>query len=71
MGGRKATHLFKETIVAKKKKPAVPKRSKVLQEVRENPLFAHKVEKSKKGRGSYRRERVSRGDMDGCQKLIA
>lgn len=30
--------------------------SKVLQEVRENPLFRHRVEKSKKGRGSYTRK---------------
>ena len=48
----------------KKTKPA--KRSKVLQEVRENPIFRHKVEKSKKGRGSYRRERSV--NQDGCQK---
>ena len=33
--------------------------SKVLQEVRENPLFRHRVEKSKKGRGSYDRKRKS------------
>lgn len=30
--------------------------SKVLQEVRENPLFRHRVEKSKKGKGSYTRK---------------
>lgn len=30
--------------------------SKVLQEVRENPCFRYRVEKSKKGRGSYTRK---------------
>lgn len=30
--------------------------SKVLQEVRENPLFKHRVEKPKKGKGSYTRK---------------
>lgn len=55
--------------MAKKKK--VQKRSAVLREVRENPLFGHRVEKAKKGRGSFRRERMGRNDLDGCQKLIA
>lgn len=59
--------LFMEAIMAKKTK--VQKRSKVLQEVRENPMFAHKVEKAKKGRGSYRRDN-KRVDVDGCQKRI-
>ncbi len=33
------------------------KRSKVLQEVRENPLFSHKVEVPKRGKGSYSRKK--------------
>lgn len=32
------------------------KRSAVLREVRENQLFRHRVEKSKKGKGSYERK---------------
>lgn len=35
---------------------AKSKRSAVLREVRENPLFSHRVEKSKKGKGSYSRK---------------
>lgn len=31
-------------------------RSKVLQEVRENQCFRHRVEKAKKGKGSYSRK---------------
>lgn len=31
--------------------------SKVLQEVRENPLFRRKIEKAKKGKCSYTRKR--------------
>ncbi len=49
---------------------AKKKRSKVLQEVRENPLFSHKVERSKKGKGSFKRQRVTKGDLDGCHKTV-
>lgn len=35
------------------------KRSAVLREVRENQIFRHKVEKSKKGKGSYTRKQKS------------
>lgn len=37
-------------------KSKVGKRSKVLQEVRENPCFRKRVERSKKGKGSYVRK---------------
>lgn len=57
--------------MAKKQKTQQQKRSAVLREVRENPLFSHRVEKPKKGRGSYKRERgADRGDRDGCQKVV-
>lgn len=54
--------------MAKKKKSQAQKRSVVLREVRENPLFSHRVEKPKKGRGSYKRERSV--SQDGCQKVV-
>ena len=55
--------------MARSKKKQPQKRSAVLREVRENPLFGHRVEKPKKGRGSFKRERgVSRDNQDGCHK---
>lgn len=39
--------------------------SKVLQEVRENALFAHKVERTKKGKGSYTRKEKYNPRFDG------
>lgn len=68
MAASKAAILFKEHIMAKKKKTQSQKRSAVLREVRENPLFSHRVEKPKKGRGSYKRERSV--SQDGCHKVV-
>lgn len=57
--------------MARSNKKQPQKRSKVLQEVRENPLFSHRVEKPKKGRGSFKRERAgSRDNQDGCHKVV-
>ncbi|MNI20416.1 hypothetical protein D3C73_738970 [compost metagenome] len=64
--------IFKEdATMARSKKKNPQKRSAVLREVRENPLFSHRVEKPKKGRGSFKRERgVSRDNQDGCHKAV-
>lgn len=57
--------------MARNKKKSPQKRSAVLREVRENPLFSHRVEKPKKGRGSFKRERnVDRDTQDGCHKVV-
>lgn len=40
------------------------KRSAVLREVRENPLFSHKVEKPKKGKGSFDRKSEKHSSAD-------
>lgn len=39
------------------------KRSAVLREVRENPLFSHRVEKPKKGKGSYTRSKLKHKEV--------
>ena len=57
--------------MARSKKKQPQKRSAVLREVRENPLFSHRVEKPKKGRGSFKRERGGNHDnQDGCHKAV-
>ncbi len=53
------------------KKIRLTKRSKVLQVVREERLFAAKVEVPKKGRGSYRRDTRFLHSSEDCQTRSA